>query len=267
MLIWDSDRLRRLFLICMISSCMLAGCRSQKEITYFQDANGTGVDSLGTPLGTGNLGVYEPQIRHNDILKIYITSINKEASSFFNPLMNPDSKVDEAKAYGYLVDAKGAIELPVVGQVMVEGLTISQIRDTLRKKLSKYLEKPSVRVIFENFKVSVLGEVAHPGVYAVTNERLTIPEALGLAGDLTIYAQRNNLLVIREENGKRQYGRVDLTRRDVFDSPYYFLHPNDVVYVEPGRGKTALSDNFYRVVPIVLSTLTLISVLIIRFEK
>lgn len=259
-----SGHLQRVMAITLLSVILLAGCRSQKEITYFQETHATDTASARTDTVRP---VYEPRIRPNDILKIYISSINKDASSFFNPLSNPDPKADDPQAYGYLVDARGRIELPVVGTVDVGGLTVAEIRDTLKTKLAKYLEDPSVRIIFDNFKVSVLGEVTRPGVYTISNERLTLPEALGLAGDMTIYAQRNNILVIREEDGHRMYGRVDITRRDLFQSPYYYLHPNDIVYIEPGRGKTALSDNFYRIVPIVLSTLTLISVLIIRFRN
>ncbi len=253
--------------IFLIFSVAMYSCRSQKDITFFQERiseDSAMVAAIGTSV---QLPVYEPRIKHNDILKIYISSINREASIFFNPLTSSESKVDDTQAYGYLVDAQGRIEMPVIGTVAVGGLTISQIRDTLKMKLSSYLESPTVRVFFDNFKVSVLGEVTHPGVYTVYNERLTIPEAIGLAGDLTIYAQRKNILVIREDGGQREFGRVDLSSREVFDSPYYYLHPNDIIYVEPGRGKTALSDNFYRIVPIVLSTLTLISVLIIRFER
>jgi polysaccharide export outer membrane protein len=124
-----------------------------------------------------------------------------------------------------------------------------------------------VRVIFDNFKITVLGEVQKPGVYSVRNERLTLPEALGLAGDMTIYGNRKNVLLIREENKKRNFIRIDLTNRDFFDSPHYFLNPNDIIYVEPTKGKTAISDNFYRIAPIVISTLTLISLLLVRFNN
>ncbi len=213
---------------------------------------------------TAKLVVYEPIIQSNDILKIYVSSINKEASSYFNPLISADIRLDDPQATGYLVDAYGNIDIPVLGSVKVSGLTVPQIRDTLKKMLSKYLENPTVRVIFDNFKITVLGEVHKPGVYYVKNERITLPEALGLAGDMTIYGNRKTLLIIREEKGQRTFNRIDITRRDFFDSPYYFLHPNDIVYVEPDKGKTALSDNFYRIAPLIISTLTLITVIIAR---
>jgi polysaccharide export outer membrane protein len=252
---------------------VITACRSQKDITYFQESQ-----SDDKPVSrfewknfpskdTTKLVVYEPVIQPNDILKIYITSINKEASSYFNPLLSADIRLDDPQASGYLVDSYGKIDLPVLGSVKVAGMTVPQIRDTLKSKLTKYLENPSVRVIFDNFKITVLGEVQKPGVYSVRNERLTLPEALGLAGDMTIYGNRKNVLLIREENKKRNFIRIDLTNRDFFDSPHYFLNPNDIIYVEPTKGKTAISDNFYRIAPIVISTLTLISLLLVRFNN
>lgn len=252
---------------------LLESCRSQKEITYFQEVKKeeeavSRIEWKNFPSkDTSKLVVYEPIIQPNDILKIYITSINKEASSYFNPLLSADLRLDDPQASGYLVDSYGKIDLPVVGSFKVAGMTVPQIRDTLKIKLGKYLENPSVRVIFDNFKITVLGEVQKPGVYTVRNERLTLPEALGLAGDMTIYGNRKTVLLIREENQKRNFIRLDLTNRSFFDSPYYFLNPNDVIYIEPGKGKTAASDNFYRIVPIVISTLTLITVILVRLQN
>ncbi len=248
-------------------------CRSQKDVIYFQESPSSASKSrisfknFPEENDESKIQTYEPVIRSNDILKIYVSSINREASSFFNPLMNPDSKVDDPSAFGYLVDAKGFIEMPLIGQIKVSGLTVNAIRDTVKQKLSKYLENPTVRIIFDNFKVSVLGEVNRPGVYVVQNERLTLPEALGLAGDLTIFGNRRNILVIREDEGKREFSRVDLTLREIFKNPFYFLHPNDVIYIEPVKSKTAVSDNFYRIFPIVISSITLISILLIRFNQ
>lgn len=251
----------------------LVSCRSQKKITYFQDVQKNEEPASRiewknfTPVDSNKLVIYEPLIQPNDILKIYITSINKEASSFFNPLISTDVTVDDPQAYGYLVDSYGMIEIPVMGSVKVAGLTVPQIRDTLKVRLSKYLDNPAVRIIFNNYKVTLLGEVMRPGVYTVQNERITLPEALGLAGDLSIFANRKNILIIREDAGERTFTHVDITNRDFFKSPHYFLHPNDIVYVEPGRGKVAQSDIFYRIAPIVISTLTLIAVILVRFQK
>jgi polysaccharide export outer membrane protein len=112
-----------------------------------------------------------------------------------------------------------------------------------------------------------LGEVLRPSVYVIPNETITLPEALGLAGDMTIYGKRENVLVIRDENGKKVFGHVDLTTRDVYKSPYYYLHENDIVYVEPGKGRIAQTDKIYQLLPVVLSALSLISVIFIYSRK
>lgn len=260
------------FLILLIVAT-LGACRSQKDVTYFQEKKIkeeviSRIEWKNFPSkDTSKLAEYEPIIQPNDILKIYISSINKEASTYFNPLVTADWRIDDPKASGYLVDSYGKIDIPVLGSLKVAGLTVPQIRDTLKVKLSKYLENPSVRVIFDNFKITVLGEVQKPGIYYVTNERLTLPEALGLAGDMTIFGNRKNLLLIREEGGKRNFARINITDREFFKSAHYYLHPNDILYIEPTKGKTAISDNFYRIAPIVISTLTLISVLLIRIQN
>jgi polysaccharide export outer membrane protein len=122
-----------------------------------------------------------------------------------------------------------------------------------------------VRIYFENFRFTLLGEVARPGVYTVTNEKISITEAIGMAGDLTIYGDRKNILLIREENGQKQFVNIDITGREFFQSPYYYLHSNDVLYVEPVKARIAQSDNFYRVAPLVMSTITLGAVILLRF--
>ena len=173
----------------------------------------------------------------------------------------------QATAPGYLVDVTGAIELPLIGTLNVGGLTTMEAKELIKKKVADYLKEPTVNVRFLNYKVSVLGEVLHPSVYVIPNETITLPEALGLAGDMTIYGKRENVLVIRDENGKKIFGRVNLTTRDVYNSPYYYLHENDIVYVEPGKGRIAQTDKIYQLLPVVLSALSLISVIFIYSRK
>ena len=243
----------------------VASCRTKKEVVYFQESADTASKSSiqwkNFPKKDSSVfQTYDPIIRHNDILNIFVSSINPEAASFFNPVTGGSAMGNIARAnpeiIGYLVDVKGEIELPLIGAVKVEGLTVPMIKDTLKKKLEKYLENPSVRVIFENFKVSILGEVKSPGIYSVVNERITLPEAIASAGDLTIFGRRENIMIIREENGKKEFATIDITKRDFFESPYYFLHPNDVVYVEPVGSKIESSDNFFRWYSFVLTTIT-----------
>jgi polysaccharide export outer membrane protein len=165
------------------------------------------------------------------------------------------------------VDANGAIELPLIGSLKVAGLTTMQARDTIKAKLTKYLKEPTVNIRFLNYKISVLGEVQRPSVYVIPNETITLPEALGLAGDMTIYGKRGNVLIIRDNNGKKEFGRVDLNSRDLFSSPYYYLHANDVVYVEPSAGRIAQTDKIYQITPIILSALSFLSIIVLYSKK
>jgi polysaccharide export outer membrane protein len=173
----------------------------------------------------------------------------------------------QSSAPGYLVDANGNIELQLIGKVKVGGLTTIAAKDTIQNRLNKYLKGTIVTVRFLNYKISVLGEVMRPSVYVIPNETITLPEAIGLAGDLTIYGKRDNILIIRDQDGKKVFGHIDLNSREVFSSPFYYLHANDVVYVEPGRGKIAQSDRTYQILPIVLSALSFISIILVYSKK
>ena len=161
-----------------------------------------------------------------------------------------------------MVDANGDIQLPFAGSIRVEGLTPLAARDSVKAKLEKYLTDPTIKLNLVNFSVTVLGEVAKPGVITVANEKITLTEALAMAGDLTIFGKRTNVMVIREVNGKKEFGQVDLTGRNLFSSPYYNLHSGDIIYVEAISQKRATAQSFYRVMPLLLSALSLIVVLV-----
>jgi polysaccharide export outer membrane protein len=220
---------------------------------------------------------YVPKIQPGDILSIQVSSLNPEASSFFNPYAalaiadrgSAQPMVTSATPLpaqnGYLVDNMGTIELPVLGKVTVAGRTASEVKDRLRESLKEYLKEPTVNIRNLNFRISVMGEVLRPSLFTIPNERITLLEALSLSGDVTIYGRRENVLIIREENGRRTFGRVDLTRRDLFSSPYYYLHPNDVVYVEPGKARAATADRTNQLLPIVLSGLSFLAIIFSRF--
>ncbi len=230
---------------------------------------------------------YIPKIQPGDILAINVGSLNPLASSFFNPFSNMPVTTDnnggngvpgvsgsgagssggapaltQSVAPGYLVDHSGNIEVPLLGTLKVGGLTTADAREMIKAKLTKYLKEPTVSVRFLNYKISVLGEVMRPSVYVIPNESVTLPEALSMAGDMTIYGKRDNVLVIRTVNGKKEFGRVDLTTRDVYTSPYYYLHANDIIYVEPGKGRVAQTDKVYQILPVVLSALSLITIIV-----
>lgn len=246
--------IRKSCLIISVITVIFQSCVSPKEITYFQ-SNTEKADS------TVITQKFECKIQPGDLLSIYVSSLNPEADNFFAFQFEKTT----GRAPNYHVGNSGTIEMPILGEVNVSGLTISEASSAIKTKLQKYLESPSVLVRYENFRITLLGEVAKPGLYIFPNEKVTLLEAIGMAGDLTINAKRKNLLLIREKDGTREFTRIDLTTTALFDSPFYYLQPNDVIYIEPSYGKVGASDNFYRVMPIILSTLTVLSVILVRF--
>lgn len=256
--------------LALLSSQFITGCVSTQELTYFQGQPGQ-TDAL--PLTSR----YTPKIQSGDVLSVQVSSLNPEATTFFNPYaavavadrggqsVVPGGPPTTPAMNGYLVDADGKIELPLLGKISVAGQTTAQIKDRLRGLLKEYLREPTVNVRNLSFTVSVMGEVARPSMLTVAKEQITLLEAISLAGDATIYGNRKNALIIREENGQRTFARVDLTRRDLFTSPYYYLHPNDVVYIEPGKARAAAADRTMQLVPIALSGLSFLAIIFSRY--
>lgn len=246
---------------------VLSGCVSPKKIVYFQGDVDTG-SAVRMP------EPYTPPIKAGDVLSIQVSSLNAEASTYFNPYApmavanGRTSQLTNANGLpeisGYLVSQAGEIEIPLIGLFKVVGLTIPQIREQLREKLKTYLKEPTVNVRNLNFRISVLGEVVRPSLFTIPNDQITLIEALSLAGDATIYGRRDNILVVREENGQKTFTRLDITKRTLFRSPYYYLHPNDIVYVEPGKVRVSNADQFYQIVPAILSALSLIAIIVTR---
>jgi polysaccharide export outer membrane protein len=256
------------FLILIIfNAIILTSCVSQKEITYFQSNEAMG-DNLEMVIDQN----YIAKIQTGDILGIYVSSLSPEASAMFNPFSSTQIAASMSNqniqsnapipATGFLVDDNGNIVLPLIGKIKLGGKTTKDATDIVKNMLDTYLQQPTVNIRILNFKISVLGEVTRPSVYTVPNEKITLTEALSLAGDLTIHGKRTNVLIIRETDGKKEFSRIDLTKRDVFNSPYYYLHPNDVIYVEPGKGKTTATDRTVQLAPLVISALTLVTVLL-----
>lgn len=241
----------------VLFSLLLSACSNEKSLVNFQKTNNN-QDTISVAV------TYVPKIQTGDILSIYVNSLSPEASSFFNPYkvgVTSNGSGDNNNA-GYLVDASGDIELPLVGNIKVTGRTTSQVRDTLKTLLKPYLKEPTVLVRFLNFKVSLLGEVAKPNVYNIPNEMITLPEALSMAGDLTLFARRDSIQIIRDVNGKKEFGYVNLTNRNVFSSPYYYLHANDLVYVKPSKIKARQNDRSFQFVSLGISLLSLIIIII-----
>jgi len=257
---------RSLLSVSIVLFFLATSCVNQKQITYFQPATVTS-DTATSDINQK----YTLLLKPGNIISVGVSSISPEANTMFNPYIplqpmsyqNTQAQTNSLPpAIGYIVNNAGAISLPMVGKVTVAGLNTSEAADLIVQKLEKYLINPTVNVRMLNYSVSVMGEVNRPSVYLIPNERITLPELISLAGDLTIYAKRDNILVIREKDGKREFARVNMTNRDLFNSPYYYLQPNDVVYVEPVKGKTTSISRTIQLAPTVISGVSLLAVLL-----
>ena len=243
---------RLLLFISVIILLSATACTSAKKIAYFEDAKDIDYGS--------NLGMVEAPIQKNDLLQITVSSRSAVASAEFN-------KPENSK--GYLVSNDGYVQLPTLGNVMAAGLTKKQLIESIISIIlsKKLLLDPLVEIRHLNFEVTVLGEVAHPTVISVPSEQISLIKALGLAGDLTIFGKRENVLLIREEDGKRTTRHLDLNSAAFLSSPYYYLKPNDVVYVEPNKTKIAATDRSQQIIPVVLSGISILVLVLDRVIK
>lgn len=255
-------KLYGLFLILGVS-LILGSCASSKNVEYFKDIN-EGV----IPNSIANL---EPVINKSDILSITVTSPNPDATVMFNaPNMSAYQATAAAgnisPASGYLVSQEGTIEFPALGKIMAAGLTKDKLKDEITRRLvdSKLLIDPIVNVRFLNYRVTVLGEVARPTVVTVPNEKISILEAIGVAGDITVYGKKENVLLIREEKGSKLIKRINLNTSEIFSSPYYYLKSNDVIYVEPNAARVASASRTQQLLPTILSALSFVAIILTR---
>lgn len=241
---------------------ILNSCVSKKNVLYFQD-----IESLR---GQQDSISYTTLIRPGDLLTITVSALNPETVLPFNPPListaTGDGSINGARQIQtYLVDKDGTIEFPVLGTIGLGGKTRQQATTFLKNKLSTYIKGPIINLRILNFTISVLGEVQRPGTFTVNDERVTVLEALGLAGDMTIFGEREKVQVIREENGKTQYAVLDFTSVDLINSPFYYLQQNDVVIVPPNSAQIQ-SSGFNRNTSVFISVagiiISVISILI-----
>lgn len=176
----------------------------------------------------------------NDALTITVTCLDPNIAEPFNLVdkRNSGQNAGDSPLTSYLVDSNGDINFPILGKIPAAKRTIPQLRDSLLARLKPYIKDPSVMIRRVNFHVTVVGEVAKAGTFTINSERVTVLEAIGMAGDFTPYSDRQRVMVVREENGKVTTAKLDLQSPDFFTSPYYFLHQNDVVYIDPKKHKT-----------------------------
>lgn len=251
-----------LLYLCIITS----SCVNTSKAVYFVNQNDTTLQSLNIPP--------LPVIQSNDLLSISVSSLSAQANTVFNaPNISGASTTTSTgaitQATGYLVNAKGFINFPFLGKIKAAGLTEEELEEVITQALlnKKLVLEPIVTIRRLNFKVTVLGEVARPTVVTVPSEKISLLEAIGLAGDLTIYARRDNILVIREENGVKVTRRLNLNSNELFHSPYYYLKPNDVVYVEPNRAKIASSTRSQQLLPVIFGGLSFVAIVVDRLTR
>ena len=220
-------------------------CSSQKDIAYFNGLNASRAEVINKYYKTG----HEARIGVGDMLSITVSGLDPLAVAPFNlPLVSYASPGSEQlyaapSLQTYLVDVNGNVNFPVIGIIRLAGLKKSEAIKNISDELAPYLKNAIVTIQFMNYKITVLGEVAKPGQYSINNERATILDALGMAGDMTVYGIRNNVLVTRETNGKLEFARLNLNNDEIFMSPYFYLQQNDIVYVEPNNVKSVGSQN------------------------
>jgi polysaccharide export outer membrane protein len=224
-------------LICL--SCGFFSCGSARELTYLQGSFDTAKLS--------QIVTKEYLIQKGDLLSIVVYSDNPEATRIYNQSLAGSGGAAGASGGtgsvgGYLVDENGFIEFQGLGRVRVDGLTKSQLKDTLNGKLANVLVNPYCTIRYLNNKFTILGEIGHPGIFSIPGDRLSLLDALGISGDMTFFGRRDNIMVIREVNGKREFARLDITKPEVMASPYYYLQPNDVVIIEANKKKIAAND-------------------------
>lgn len=246
-------------IVTLIITVILTSCVSREKLVYLQETDGKA--KLDAEI------VYTPVFQADDLLSIKVMGLEEEAVRPFNLL--PDSRLAntaiDQRDLGYLVDSAGFIEFPVLGAIEVGGKNRMEVISILKAKLKDYIVNPMVHIRILNFKVTVLGEVKNPGSFIINNERITLFEALGLAGDMTINGVRQNVLVIREVGGEKVTTRVDVTSEEILNSSIYYLRQNDLVYVEPNQRRINSSSvsGAFAGIYISLSTLVVTTIALI----
>jgi polysaccharide export outer membrane protein len=232
----------KIVFICLI---LLSSCKTREKLVYFQTGS--------TEKNAESITHYSPVFKTDDLLSIVVSSEAPELSAPFNL---QSTGVSQASV-GYLIDGEGFVSLPTLGKVKMAGKNRTEVTTLIRELLKEYLKNPIVQIQILNYKITVLGEVNNPGTFTIPNERITLLEAIGLAGDLSMTGIRHNVLVIRDENGIKTEHRVDLRSTDLFNSPVYYLTQNDVIYVEPNLAARTQSSFLKTTYGMILSLTTL----------
>lgn len=219
----------------IVAVFVMASCTSPKDILYFQDIDQATIDNLPSN--------YEALIKKDDRLTIVVSGPDKSVIAPYNLSLSENStNYNSNYLLTYLVDKDGYIDFPVLGKIFVEGMTRNQLAKHLKDEISKDVKDPVIYVSFANYKITILGAVKGPGTYTFDSEKVTLLQALSRAGDLNISGLRE-VLLIREEDGKLTYNKLDLRNSNVLGSPYYYLQQNDILYIPPSTSRIILDTN------------------------
>lgn len=239
-------------------------CVSPKKISYFNYVP----DSINNGAFPVQLAQYQdPKIQPNDILQISVQTIDPSATSMMGTQQAPatgGSAVNgQSGVSGYMVDQDGYIELPLAGRIKVGDMTTTEARNAIAKKAEQYYKNPVVNVRFANFTITVLGQVSRPGQIIVPNEKITLLDAIGLAGDIPASGKKDNILLARDEPGGKKFVRLSLNDPQLFQSPYFYLRQHDVIYVGPTKNAAAATDvTSTRIVPYITAGVSVITLII-----
>ena len=236
------------------AAIVLAGCATSKDIVYFQN-----IDDVP---GDGGFPKYEPRIKEDDRLSIIVSGPDKTVTAPYNLTVGELASTGasainpESSTINYLVNTEGDIDFPVLGKIHVAGMTRQQLADFLTGQIGQDVKDPVVYVSFKNFKITVLGEVRSPGTYTFDSEKISLLQVLGRAGDLNLTAERDGIILIREEDGKPKHYTIDLKDCSLMTSPYYYLQQNDVIYIPPSATRVATATTATGIWSVVLSSIT-----------
>jgi len=256
----------------LLVTIILSSCVSHQELINFNEAQ------LEANSPEQILNALELKIQAEDLLRITVHSYDPIAAAPFNietpgqtTGMNQMNQINQGQGdpnnlelfMGYFVDQEGFIDFPTLGRIEVAGQTLDETKFKLYDLIKPYIKDAVINIRFLNFKVTVLGEVNSPGTIRLTNKRVTLLEAIGMANDLSDYANRTNVLIMREAEGSRQYARLNLQSADIFTSPYFYLQQNDVIYIEPIRARVAtVADPAQRIISYATAGLSIITLII-----
>jgi len=250
--------------VVVVLAAMFFSCATRQEVVYYQNIEDVALAQTASS--------YEVKIQADDLLSIIVSAEDQEIAAPFNlksvsmtNANNLSASRGQESMQLYLVDATGAIDFPVLGKLQIGGLTRTEVLSLFKDKIGRYIKNPIINIRITNFKVSLQGEVNAPGSYTINSERITLIEALALGKDLTIYGKRDNLLIIREVNGVKSFNRVDITKADFINSPFYYLAQNDVVYVEPNKPRvnaSAVGPNTGVLISITSLLITLVTLIL-----